>query len=46
MGDKKEFIATLETRTSKKGNQYDVLKTCFFGAIRNRAFKTYCRKRK
>lgn len=23
--DKKEFIATLETRTSKKGNQYDVL---------------------
>lgn len=25
MGDKKEFIATLETRTSKKGNQYDVL---------------------
>lgn len=25
MGDKKEFVATLETRTSKKGNQYDVL---------------------
>lgn len=23
--DKKEFIATLETRTSKKGSQYDVL---------------------
>ncbi len=22
---KQEFIATLETRTSKKGNQYDVL---------------------
>ncbi len=25
MGDKKEFKATLETRTSKKGSQYEVL---------------------
>ena len=25
MGDKKEFKATLETRTSKKGTEYEVL---------------------
>ena len=42
MLDKKEFKATLETRTSKKGSQYEVLVIKITDNIINTPILMYC----